>query len=47
MIDTTLETFQADVIDVDTASSGEQRSGLYFATWSLATKVSLAAGVGT
>ena len=37
---------QADVIDVDTASSGEQRSGLYFATWSLATKLSLAAGVG-
>jgi Na+/melibiose symporter-like transporter len=36
---------QADVIDVDTASSGEQRSGLYFATWSLATKISLAAGV--
>lgn len=37
---------QADVIDVDTASSGEQRSGLYFATWSLATKLSLAFGVG-
>jgi GPH family glycoside/pentoside/hexuronide:cation symporter len=37
---------QADVIDVDTASSGEQRSGLYFATWSLSTKLSLAAGVG-
>ncbi len=29
---------QADVIDVDTARSGEQRSGLYFATWSLSTK---------
>ncbi|MEN0001708.1 MAG: MFS transporter [Pseudomonadota bacterium] len=37
---------QADVIDVDTASSGEQRSGLYFAAWSLATKLSLALGVG-
>lgn len=37
---------QADVIDVDTAASGEQRSGLYFAAWSLATKLSLAAGVG-
>jgi GPH family glycoside/pentoside/hexuronide:cation symporter len=37
---------QADVIDVDTASSGEQRSGLYFAAWSLATKLSLAAAVG-
>ncbi len=37
---------QADVIDADTAVSGEQRSGLYFAAWSLATKLSLAAGVG-
>ena len=37
---------QADVIDVDTATSGEQRSGAYFAAWSLATKLSLAAGVG-
>ena len=33
---------QADVIDVDTAQSGEQRSGTYFALWSLATKLSLA-----
>ena len=33
---------QADVIDVDTAASGEQRSGVYFALWSLATKMSLA-----
>lgn len=37
---------QADVIDVDTLQSGEQRSGLYFAAWSLATKLSLALGVG-
>ncbi len=37
---------QADVIDVDTAASGEQRSGLYFAAWSLATKLSLALAVG-
>jgi len=37
---------QADVIDVDTEASGEQRSGLYFAAWSLATKLSLALGVG-
>ena len=37
---------QADVIDADTAVSGEQRSGLYFAAWGLATKLSLAAGVG-
>ena len=33
---------QADVIDVDTANSGDQRSGTYFAFWSLATKLSLA-----
>lgn len=37
---------QADVIDADTAKSGEQRSGTYFAAWSLATKLSLALGVG-
>jgi Na+/melibiose symporter-like transporter len=37
---------QADVIDVDTAETGEQRSGLYFAFWGLATKASLALGVG-
>jgi GPH family glycoside/pentoside/hexuronide:cation symporter len=37
---------QADVIDVDTAATGEQRSGLYFALWSLATKLALAAAVG-
>jgi Na+/melibiose symporter-like transporter len=37
---------QADVIDADTAATGEQRSGLYFAAWGLATKLSLALGVG-
>ena len=37
---------QADVIDADTAVSGAQRSGFYFAAWSLATKLSLAAGAG-
>lgn len=37
---------QADVIDVDTAASGEQRSGSYFAAWSLATKMALALAVG-
>ena len=37
---------QADVIDADTAASGAQRSGIYFAAWSLATKLSLAAGAG-
>lgn len=37
---------QADVIDYDTAQSGEQRTGVYFALWGLATKLSLALGVG-
>lgn len=37
---------QADVIDVDTDASGEQRSGFYFAMWSLATKLALALAVG-
>ncbi|MEM8794682.1 MAG: MFS transporter [Pseudomonadota bacterium] len=37
---------QADVIDVDTAETGEQRSGVYFAAWSVATQLSLAAAVG-
>jgi GPH family glycoside/pentoside/hexuronide:cation symporter len=35
----------ADVIDVDTLASGEQRSGLYFAVWGMVTKLSLAIGV--
>jgi Na+/melibiose symporter-like transporter len=35
----------ADVIDVDTLDSGEQRSGLLFAVWGMATKLSLALGV--
>jgi Na+/melibiose symporter-like transporter len=37
---------QADVIDEDTAASGEARGGIYFAAWGLATKASLAASVG-
>lgn len=37
---------QADVVDVDTAETGEQRTGLYFAMWSLATKLSLALAAG-
>lgn len=37
---------QADVIDADTAASGEQRSGFYFALWALATKLALAIAVG-
>ena len=35
----------ADVIDVDTLASGEQRSGLYFAAWGMTSKLSLAIGV--
>ncbi|MFB2551551.1 MFS transporter [Ensifer soli] len=37
---------QADVIDADTADSGEQRSGFYFAAWGLATKLALALSAG-
>ncbi|WP_181701881.1 MFS transporter [Chthonobacter albigriseus] len=37
---------QADVIDVDTASTGEQRTGTYVAAWGLATKLALALAVG-
>jgi Na+/melibiose symporter-like transporter len=37
---------QADVIDLDTAESGSQRSGLYLAFWGLATKLALALAVG-
>ncbi len=37
---------QADVIDADTAATGAQRSGLYFAAWGLATKLALALGAG-
>lgn len=36
---------QADVIDYDTAQTGDQRSGMYFALWSLATKLALALAV--
>jgi Na+/melibiose symporter-like transporter len=35
----------ADIIDVDTLDSGEQRSGLYFAAWGMTIKLSLALGV--
>ena len=37
---------QADVIDVGTLATGEQRSGLYFAVWGLSTKLALAAAAG-
>lgn len=37
---------QADVIDLDEARSGQRRTGLYFAAWSMATKLALALAVG-
>jgi Na+/melibiose symporter-like transporter len=37
---------QADVVDVDTAASGTQRTGLFFALWGMATKLALALAVG-
>lgn len=33
---------QADVVDADTASTGQARTGLYFALWGLATKLAVA-----
>jgi len=36
---------QADVVDLDTLNCGRQRTGLFFALWSLATKGALAFGV--
>ncbi len=37
---------QSDVIDVDTARTGEQHTGFYFAVWALATKVALSVALG-
>ena len=37
---------QADVIDLDTAESGNRRAGLFFALWGMTTKLALAAAVG-
>lgn len=37
---------QADVVDLDTAETGEQRTGLFFALWSVATKAALAISGG-
>ena len=37
---------QADVIDLDTLASGQQRAGFYFAIWGFATKLALAAAAG-
>ncbi len=37
---------QADLVDLDTARSGQQRTGIFFALWSLATKAALAIAGG-
>lgn len=37
---------QADVVDLDRVSSGRRRTGLFFAIWSMATKLALAGAVG-
>jgi GPH family glycoside/pentoside/hexuronide:cation symporter len=37
---------QADVVDYDTLRHGRQRAGLFFALWSMSTKLALAAAVG-
>jgi glycoside/pentoside/hexuronide:cation symporter, GPH family len=37
---------QADVVDLDWVESGRRRTGLFFALWSMATKLSLALAVG-
>jgi len=37
---------QADVVDLDWLESGRRRTGLFFALWSMATKLSLALAVG-
>lgn len=37
---------QADVVDADTFKTGEQRTGFYFALWSVATKAALAISGG-
>jgi glycoside/pentoside/hexuronide:cation symporter, GPH family len=37
---------QADVIDLDTEASGEERSGLYLAIWAFASKLALGLSIG-
>jgi glycoside/pentoside/hexuronide:cation symporter, GPH family len=37
---------QADVIDTDTAATGDERAGLFLGLWALATKLALAGAVG-
>ena len=41
-----LSSMLADIVDLDVAQSGEQRTGLLFAFSGMATKMSMAAGVG-
>ncbi|MGI9452599.1 MAG: MFS transporter, partial [Geminicoccaceae bacterium] len=36
---------QADVVDLDWLESGQQRTGFFFAVWSMATKLSLALAI--
>jgi Na+/melibiose symporter-like transporter len=37
---------QADVVDLDSLRTGRSRAGLFFAVWSMATKLALACAVG-
>ena len=37
---------QADVVDLDSLRSGQQRAGVYFGLWGIATKLALALAVG-
>jgi Na+/melibiose symporter-like transporter len=37
---------QADVVDIDRLETGERRTGIYFALWSMASKLSLALAAG-
>lgn len=37
---------QSDVVDLDTARTGEQHTGFYFAIWALATKIALSIALG-
>ena len=37
---------QADVVDFDRLRSGQARAGLFFALWSMSTKLALALAVG-
>jgi Na+/melibiose symporter-like transporter len=41
-----LSSMLADIVDLDIAQSGEQRTGLFFAFSGMATKMAMAAGVG-